>query len=116
MDRSEATAEANDQQPPNVDPQDPPSSSSKIQPDAASATSAQPTGPDDKDSVENAQQEPSDGTLNGLQQVELVEHTPGGAEADAGGSQDDPHDWFPDSDYELKRVKVACVVGSPSLF
>ncbi|KAL4256551.1 Serine/threonine-protein phosphatase 4 regulatory subunit 3-like protein [Pleurotus pulmonarius] len=112
MDRSEPTAEPNDQQPPNVDPQDPPSSSSNIHPDAASATSAQPTGPDDKGGVENAQQEPSDGTLNGLQQVELVEHTPGGAEGDAGGSQDDPHDWFPDSDYELKRVKVACVIGS----
>ncbi|KAJ8698742.1 Platinum sensitivity protein [Pleurotus ostreatus] len=109
MDRSEATAEANDQQPLNVDPQDPPSSSSKIQPDAASATSAQPTDPD---SVENAQQEPSDRTLNGFQQVELVEHTPGGAEADAGGSQDDPHDWFPDSDYELKRVKVYELIGS----
>ncbi|KAF9488775.1 hypothetical protein BDN71DRAFT_1512742, partial [Pleurotus eryngii] len=83
MDRSEATAEANDQQPPNVDPQDPPSSSSKIQPDAASALFAQPTAPDSLRMGRNA-----------------------------GASQDDPYDWFPDSDYELKHVKVYELIGS----
>ncbi|KAF4601338.1 Platinum sensitivity protein [Pleurotus pulmonarius] len=110
MDFAEATPEPNHQSPPNVDPHDPPSSSTTVQ--VASVTSAQPTVPDDKDSAENAQQGPSDGASNGIQQVELVEHTPGGAEGDAGASQDDPHDWFPDSDYELKRVKVYELIGS----
>ncbi|KAL0950186.1 hypothetical protein HGRIS_010179 [Hohenbuehelia grisea] len=53
------------------------------------------------------------GSINGLQQVELVEHTPDGAGGLGDVSVgDDPHDWFPDNDHELKRVKVYELVGT----
>lgn len=45
-------------------------------------------------------------------QIELVEHTPETAAGpgDSGGTVgDDGHDWLPDGDHELKRVKVSGV-------
>ncbi|TFK66581.1 DUF625-domain-containing protein [Pluteus cervinus] len=44
-------------------------------------------------------------------QIELVEHTPD-AVAASGQAGEEGHDWAPDGDHELKRVKVYELIGS----
>ncbi|KDR84068.1 hypothetical protein GALMADRAFT_236708 [Galerina marginata CBS 339.88] len=52
------------------------------------------------------------GHVNG--QIELLEHTPehGVGPGESSFGSDDGHDWLPDADHELKRVKVYELVGS----
>ncbi|KAJ8473828.1 hypothetical protein ONZ45_g16156 [Pleurotus djamor] len=122
MNDGEATPDTNnDQKPPNGtvnDAQDlnsTPTTALPTEPLATqpAASTSQQSGAGDENLRNGGGKEESGSDAagdSGGRQVELVEHTPDAA--DGLNGPDDPHEWFPDTDYELKRVKVYELIGS----